>query len=163
MCKKAIILNHVSDTNMNPVADKISWLDRIPVVGYLRSLIYYRQGVKELAAEALKCPTHNTDVALFGVEGGTRAGKLGPVISVCSGIAGGILSDVLMSLLISNRYGYLDRFGDRNMDKIDWVGLLQFAVVDGVIGLKAYELQQLVMYSLNSTSVIDQIGGNYVV
>lgn len=49
------------------------------------------------------------------------------------------------------------------MDKIDWVGLLQFAVVDGVIGLKAYELQQLVMYSLNSTSVIDQIGGNYVV
>lgn len=151
MCKKAIILNHVSDNNMNPVADQISWLDGIPFFGYLRSLLYYRQGKKELATEAFKCTTHNTAVAIFGVKGGKLAGKLGPVISVCGGIAGGLLSDVLISILGSSRYGYLDRFLDRNMERIDWIGLLQLAIKDGVIGTTTYEVQQLVMHLRNST------------
>lgn len=134
---------------MNPVEDQISWLDGIPFFGYLKSLIYYRQGKKELAAEAFKRTTHNTAVAIFGVKGGKRAGKLGSVISVCGGIAGGLLSDVLISILGSSRYGYLDRFLDRNMERIDWIGLLQLAIADGIIGKATYEVQQLVIYLLN--------------
>lgn len=159
---KCVEINNLSDNNMNPVAAQICLLDRIPFVGHMKSLIYYYGGEKVLAAEAFKCATHYTGVVCFGVVGGLLAGPLYQVGSFLGGIYGGISTDFLMSFLSSNRYGYPDKCFNSNMERVDWKGLLQLAITDGIVGLTTFKAQQLIEYLTNSTVRNQTDGGNNV-
>lgn len=89
----------IADDSMDREASQITWLYKIPLVGHLKSLVYYCGGDRELAAEAFKCATHYTGVACFGVVGGLVAGPSGIVGSIFGGIFGGLSTDALISLL----------------------------------------------------------------
>lgn len=136
----------------------IIWIDKIPIVGHVRSLIYYIKG-GDLAGKAFNAATHKTAVTICGVIGGhtgysaqsIAGGVSGTVIG---GIIGGLLVDVVISIFNQECTGYCDSFKKLWKWDAQRLDLLYLLLLDGTTGLSALiasNILKTVIPSFNNT------------
>lgn len=150
-----------------------NWIDGIPIVGYVKALIYCNRCELELASDAFKGTSHNTGAACFGVFGARLAGSSGGVAgsitgAFVGGVIGGVFVDALINRFSSDNYGYAvyeNKVCNRKMGVDDWLDLQLLILKDGIIGLTASKAYAIAMpfLSLYYTENHDEIDLNSLV
>ncbi|XP_052076057.1 uncharacterized protein LOC127714125 [Mytilus californianus] len=131
---------------MSTTTNLMIFVDGVPIVGHVRSMIYYYRGQRKQAVKAFMRATHNTGVTCFGVLGRALTDPPESITDIVAGpVAGGIIGGICVDALISAFnlmcYGYVSyakKLMNRNFKENDLLDLGKLTFKDGMIGLSAF-------------------------
>lgn len=155
--KKVFEIHVNSHMNYGPLQQSLE--DSIPILGHLRSLLFYVRNERNLAANAFKGATHQTLVICCGVLGGYMTESIAG--SIIGGILGGLFVDGHITQLTAKNYGYFDL--PMAIDNEDWEAdnyfhLIFLMVKDGITGISALHAY---IFSKIATRPLNEVENQY--